>query len=52
MVQLRDFPGMNTHTDVEDLGSGAAEVQVNVTSDKVAQLTVRLGYREVTFEAT
>ena len=51
IIDLRTFNGMSLHIDPEDLGDGAAEEQVNITSDKVGQLTVRGGYREVTFEA-
>lgn len=51
VVILRGFPGMVTHMDDEDLPDGAAEEQVNITSDKPGTLIVRGGYREVSFEA-
>lgn len=50
-VEIRDFPGLASDLDPQDIGPGAAEEQVNVTSDVTGELNVRLGYRQLSFEA-
>ena len=51
-VEIKDFPGLINNMDERDLPDGAAAVQVNVTSHKMAELSTRPGYRVVTFEST
>ena len=48
-VELLDFPGV-MDVDPRDLTPGAAEEQTNACSIIQGELTVRRGYREVTFE--
>lgn len=49
-VTIKDFPGLITDADDLDVPPGAADEQVNITSLKVGELSVRAGLREVTFE--
>jgi hypothetical protein len=49
-VEIKDFPGLITNMDPDDLPPGAAQVQINVTSERAAALEVRGGYLAVTFE--
>lgn len=49
-VSIRDFPGLVTNMDPDDIKMGAAQVQVNVTSSRPAALEVRPGFRVVSFE--
>jgi hypothetical protein len=49
-VVMRDFPGLITNLDPDDLPPGSAQVQVNVTSSRPAVLEPRPGYRVVIFE--
>lgn len=49
-VTLNDFAGLVTNADPRDLPPGAAEHQVNIQSARAGELTVRPGYRVVTFE--
>lgn len=46
----RDFPGLITNSDPHDLPQGAGVDQVNITCIRPAVLTVRPGFRVVTFE--
>ncbi len=46
-----DFAGMVSNLDRHDLPGGASPEQVNATCVKEAQLTVRAGFRVVTFES-
>jgi len=49
-VEIREWPGLITNVDPRDIPPGAAEIQVNATVVVPAELQVRLGLREVTFE--
>jgi len=49
-AQVRDWPGMLPDADPRDIPPGAAEEQVNVQSATPGELSVRPGYRVVTFE--
>lgn len=49
-VQIRDFNGLVTKADPNDLGDGAASVQINAMSTRPGELRVRPGYRVLTFE--
>ncbi len=49
-VSARDFPGLATSADPDDLAVGAARDQVNVTSHRPGELRSRPGYVKVTFE--
>ena len=48
-VDLLDFPGL-MDVDPRDLEPGAAEVQVNMCSLVQGEMSVRQGYRQVSFE--
>lgn len=48
-VALLDFPGIQD-VDPRDLEPGGAEMQVNACSLVQGELTIRQGYRFVTFE--
>ena len=50
-VMVDDFPGILENVDSRDQPAGAAEAQVNACSIKVGELLVRLGLREVVFDA-
>jgi hypothetical protein len=47
-----DFPGIMTNVDPRDIPAGAAEIQFNLSSIFIGELTSRLGIREVVFEDT
>lgn len=49
-VRATDFPGLVNNADARDLPPGTAELQVNLLSRIMGELTVRRGVREVTFE--
>jgi len=49
-VELRDFPGLITNMDPNDLPPGAAQVQINIVSVVAGELQVRQGIKEVKFE--
>ncbi len=49
-VVMRDFSGLVTNQDPEDIGPGAARVQVNVRGDRPGELRVRKGWARVKFE--
>lgn len=50
-VEMADFPGLVLNVDRRDLPPGAAEEQTNLACLSVGELSVRRGYREVTFES-
>lgn len=50
IVLIRDFPGLVTNADPNDLPEGAAKVQTNVTATIFGELRARGGYRAVKFE--
>lgn len=45
-----DFPGIMTNVDPRDIPAGAAEIQFNLSSTFMGELTSRQGLREVVFE--
>ena len=49
-IVISDFPGLTSNFDPRDLPPGAAQEQINATSETVGELRVRLGMRPVTFE--
>ncbi len=49
-VKIRDFPGLGTRIDPNDLSTGAAREQTNVQSHRPGELRVRPGTRQLTFE--
>lgn len=51
-TSIRDFPGLATNLDRQDLPPGAAAEQVNVASYRPAQLVWRPGLRPVSFDET
>ena len=50
-TEIRDFPGLVNSIDPDDLDTGAATVQLNATCIRPGELTVRQGWKELTFEA-
>jgi hypothetical protein len=48
-IELMDFPGIKD-IDPRDLQPGEAEQQTNAASLIMGELTIRQGYRQVTFE--
>jgi hypothetical protein len=49
-VVVRDFPGLLTDADPNDLPPGAAREQVNCASERPGELRARRGYKVVRFE--
>ena len=49
-VFIRDFPGIVTNADPNDLTPGAARIQINLQATLIGELRVRGGYRAVKFE--
>jgi len=49
-VDIKDFPGLATRADPDDVPLGSATRQVNLTCVTPAALTSRPGLREVSFE--
>jgi len=49
-VNIRDFPGQVSDADPHDLPPGGAQEQVNATSAHAAQVRVRGGFLDVSFE--
>lgn len=49
-IEARDFPGLATRVDPNDLADGAGRDQVNVTSHRMGELRSRPGFLRVTFE--
>jgi len=50
VVECADFSGLVNLVDPRDLPAGAAEVQTNVQSNQPGQMTVRPGWRIVSFD--
>jgi hypothetical protein len=50
-VAIDDFAGEVNNVDASDLPTGAAQVQINLTSAIIGQLTVRRGFRFAAFES-
>ena len=51
MLAFRDFPGIITESDENDLAAGAAIDQLNCTSDEIRVLRSRQGFRSVSFQS-
>ena len=51
VVEIKDFRGMASNFDPNDISPGTSQVQTNVNGLQRGQLEVRRGMREVTFEA-
>jgi hypothetical protein len=49
-VEIRDFPGLGTAIDPEDLPPGSATIQTNATCEVSGELRVRSGYSVINFE--
>ncbi len=49
-VEIKDFSGLMTRADPDDLPPGAAQVQTNLTSSRPGELRVRPGLRQVSFD--
>lgn len=49
-LEIRDFPGMITAADPDDIPDGAAEEQINLVSLVPGQMQTRAGYRLVSFD--
>lgn len=49
-VEAKDFPGLSTRADPDDLADGAGRDQVNMSSHRQGELRSRPGYQRVTFE--
>lgn len=50
VVEIRDFPGLGTAIDPEDLPPGSSTIQTNATSEVAGELRVRAGYQIIVFE--
>jgi len=48
--EIRDFAGLTTSIDPDDLESGAAVMQTNATSEIAGELRTRNGFAVVIFE--
>ncbi len=49
-VVIAEFPGLVREASQFQLPPGASPVQVNATSEGIAKLDIRAGYRELDFE--
>ncbi len=49
-VTIRDFPGLITKPDPDDINEGAARIQINLTCIRTAELRVRDGIRQLSFD--
>jgi len=49
-VEIRDFRGMASNYDPNDIVPGSSQFQINVNGLQRGQLEIRRGMREVTFE--
>lgn len=49
-TRVDDFPGLYLDSDPDDMPTGSTRSQVNAQSKIPGELTVRQGYREVSFE--
>ena len=49
-LEIKDFSGMASNMDPNDLKPGVSRQQVNVNAVQRGQLEVRRGMRQVTFE--
>lgn len=48
-VKIRDFPGLMSYPDPNDIPAGAATVQINIVSLRPGEIRVRGGYKIVKF---
>lgn len=49
-TDIGDFPGLVTNADGPEIPTGAADVQINLMSNRVGELTARPGLTQVQFE--
>jgi hypothetical protein len=49
-VEIRDFPGLVSKADADDIPVGTAAQQLNAMSTRPGELRVRPGYKVLTFE--
>lgn len=49
-VEIKDFPGLATSIDPDDMPPGSATIQTNIGTDAFGSLSVRQGYKEVSFQ--
>lgn len=49
-VELRDFPGLGTKVDPDDLAPGASREQTNAQSHHPGELRARPGVKRLTFD--
>ena len=49
-VVMKDFSGLASKPDADDLTPGASQVQINAISANPGELRVRSGYQVLTFE--
>ncbi len=49
-VEMKDFPGLASKPDADDLAPGGAQVQVNLMSARPGQLRSRPGYQQLAFD--
>lgn len=47
---IRQFPGMNSRTDPDDLQEGQAQLQLNLSSEQPGMLKTRSGFQKIQFE--
>lgn len=50
-VTIKDFRGMASNYDPNDITPGSSQLQVNINGQQRGQLEIRRGLREVAFEA-
>lgn len=51
MVIIKDFTGLYTNYDAADVQIGAAQVQLNVSGERVGYLQIRQGFVRVLFRS-
>ncbi len=49
-IAIRDFAGLRTNRDPDDVDPGEAIQQVNVNAERLGELRPRQGYSRVKFE--
>lgn len=50
-VEIRDWPGLVTQADRQDVKPGSGRSQINMQSDRPGELTVRKGLALVSFDS-
>lgn len=48
-VKIRDFPGLMSYPDPNDIPAGASTIQINIVSLRPGEMRVRGGYKIVKF---